>query len=86
MASRHQPMNSPFIREASAGREASEPGFLSRPVTGWIVCAGATREVSRGQVNCPRDGVISAVECLACHLLVTIAHERNSRMACSTVD
>lgn len=49
----------------------------------WIVCAGATRKVSHGRVHCPRRGTVSAIECLACHLLVTVADERNPRRACS---
>ena len=50
----------------------------------WIVCAGATRDVSRGRVECPQRGIVNAKECLGCHLLVTIAHERDLRLACST--
>jgi hypothetical protein len=50
----------------------------------WIVCAGATRDVCRGLVDCPRWGSVDAVDCLACHLLETLANERDPRRACST--
>jgi hypothetical protein len=61
---------------------ARSPGSGSRSI--WIVCAGATRDVSRGNLNCPQRGIVSAKECLSCHLLVTVAEERDLRLACST--
>jgi hypothetical protein len=64
--------------------DASGSGFPSRSGLRWIVCAGATRDVSRGHVKCPQRGIVNAKECLGCHLLVTIAHERDLRLACST--
>jgi hypothetical protein len=37
-------------------------------------------------VKCPQRGNVSAGECLACHLLATVANERDLRLACSTLD
>lgn len=51
----------------------------------WIVCAGATRYARRGRVMCPQWGIREATECLACHLLETVANERDPRVACATV-
>jgi len=63
---------------------ARGPGNRNRSI--WIVCAGATRDVSRGLVKCPQRGIVSAQECLGCHLLVTVADERDLRLACSTAE
>lgn len=63
---------------------ARSRGSGSRSI--WIVCAGATRDVSRGNVKCPQRGIVSAKECLSCHLLVTVARERDVRLACSTAE
>ena len=52
----------------------------------WMVCFGATREVSGGLVSCPRAGTVSLGDSLACHLLVTIAAERDPRLACATAE
>ena len=52
--------------------------------TSWIVCAGATRDVSDGRVQCPGHGVVEMGACLVCHLLVTCSAERNLRVECST--
>jgi len=64
----------------------SARGPVSRSGPVWIVCVGTTLDVSRGRVKCPQRGILSAKECLACHLLVAVADERNLRFACSTVD
>ena len=61
-------------------------GSVSRSSSPWIVCAGATRDVSRGGVNCPQRGNVRAADCLACHLLVTVADERDPRLGCSTAE
>ena len=49
----------------------------------WIVCFGHTRDVSEDRVSCPRRGSVTMRDCLACHLLVTVARERDVRRACS---
>jgi len=72
------------IGDAPRRGRAEDSGLTPRGVSGWIVCAGATRAISRGRVKCPRLGAVSAMECLACHLLVTVAPERDPRLACST--
>jgi len=64
----------------------SAGGPVSRSRSPWVVCAGVTRDVRRGLVKCPQRGNVSAGECLACHLLVTLANERDLRLACSTLD
>ena len=63
---------------------ARGPGSRSRST--WIVCAGATRDISVGRVKCPQQGIVSVDECLACHHLVTVADERDLRLACSTAE
>jgi hypothetical protein len=72
------------ISDSPRRGRAEDSGRTRRGVSGWIVCAGATRAISRGRVKCPRWGAVSAMECLACHLLVTVAPERDPRLACST--
>lgn len=52
----------------------------------WVVCLGMTRDVSQGLVDCPRRGPVSAVDCLTCHLVMTVADERASRRACAVTD
>jgi len=64
----------------------SAGGPVSRSRSPWIVCGGVTRDVRRGRVKCPQRGNVSAGECLACHLLATVANERDLRLACSTLD
>lgn len=79
-------MNTLSVGEARGGREAYDGGLVSHRGSAWIVCAGATRDVSRGRVTCPQMGTVSAIECLACHLLVTVSDERSWLLACSTED
>jgi len=66
--------------------DANGSGFPSRSGLRWIVCAGATRDVRNGRVKCPRGGAVSAIDCMACHLLVTVADERSQRRACSVAE
>ena len=49
----------------------------------WIVCAGHTRDVIDGLISCPLLGSVALSDCLGCHLLVTVAQERDVRRACS---
>jgi len=79
-------MNILLVREAPGQCDANDTGLAGRSDVRWIVCAGATRDVSRGRVKCPRRGIVSATECLACHLLVTLTDERDLRLACSTAE
>ena len=69
------------LRQAPGGQSKAGAGGSA-----WIVCIGATREVTGGRVSCPRVGAVSAVDCLACHLLVTVAAERDPRWACATAE
>lgn len=64
----------------------SARGPVGQSGVAWIVCAGATCDVSRGRVKCPQRGTVSAMECMGCHLLVTVADERDLRLACSTAE
>jgi hypothetical protein len=52
----------------------------------WVVCAGHTRDVIDNRVTCPRLGSVSLTDCLGCHLLVTVARERDDRRACSVAE
>ena len=52
----------------------------------WIVCAGQTRDVINGLVSCPLLGPVALSDCLGCHLLVTVARERDVRRACSVAE
>jgi hypothetical protein len=79
-----EPMSVLSVSEPAGRRDVDDPGLAGRYGSIWIVCAGATRVVSGGRVKCPRWGTVSAMECMACHLLVTVADERNPRRACST--
>lgn len=80
-------MNILSVREAPGRRDANDQWpRQSQKRLSWIVCAGATRDVSRGRVNCPQWGTVGAMECLACHLLVTVSDELDPRLACSTAE
>ena len=50
----------------------------------WIVCLGDSREALGGMVTCPQNGRTPLAECLDCHLLETVARERDPRIACET--
>lgn len=50
----------------------------------WIVCGAATRDIVQGRVDCPREGQVPISQCLSCHLLETIEHDRDPRLSCST--
>ena len=52
----------------------------------WIVCAGHTRDVIDERVICPRLGSVTLGDCLGCHLLVTVARERDVRRGCSVAE
>lgn len=91
-------MNSRTATQSPGRRAASEAdrtdgassadgdGKASAGGSTWIVCIGATREVNGGRVSCPRVGAVSAVDCLTCHLLVTVAAERDPRWGCATAE
>jgi len=64
----------------------SAGGRVSRSRSPWLVCAGATRDVRRGRVECPGLGTVAEADCLACHLLVAVADERNLRFACTSAE
>lgn len=50
----------------------------------WVVCGGAIREVTNGQVACPLQGTAVALgECLGCHCLVTHSGERDPLTDCA---
>lgn len=65
-------------------RWASSAGPSRGSGTPWIVCAGHTRDVSDGRVQCPGRGVVAMSACLNCHRLVTYSAERDPRVGCST--
>ncbi len=77
-------MKAGFVLGRLPGGDTRRP--TSRGGPAWIVCCGRTLEVHEDQAHCPREGVVSLHECLDCHLLVTIARERDPRYACSTDD
>jgi len=79
-------MTSLSVSYAPVWRDAKDRAVLGRHNSAWIVCEGATREVSYGRVQCPRWSTVNAVECLACHLLVTVVDERDPRLACSSAE
>ena len=55
----------------------------TRPRTSWIICAGQAREVRDGLVTtCPFGRRVAMDDCLTCHLLETLEHERWPRMSC----
>ena len=68
----------------AGGGDAVDEGFSTG--LGWIVCAGATRDVTDGLVNCAEQGAVSADECLDCHFLATIADERSPLFSCTTAE
>ena len=64
--------------------QARETGLGNVPAgDSWIVCFGHTRDASDDRVRCPRLGSVTIRDCLECHLLVTVARERDERRACS---
>ena len=78
-------MNILSVSEAPGRRDADDEWpRQSQERLSWIVCAGATRDVSRGRVQCPHWGSIGATACMACHLLETVSDERDPRLGCST--
>lgn len=64
---------------SDAGRAPARAGRL-----GWIVCQHATREVAGGLVPCPRGGHVAIGGCIDCHLLESLATERDPRLSCAT--
>jgi hypothetical protein len=45
---------------------------------GWLVCLGETRLMQQGRVECAvRPGQVPVEVCLRCHLLQTLAGERD---------
>ena len=53
------------------------------PYVAWIVCEGAPRDVSDGLVPCPYHGPTPVSVCMDCHLLETLAAERDPRLSCA---
>ena len=56
------------------------------PRVSWIICHGAERVVRDGFVRCPVNGSAGIARCMECHLLETLADERNVRVECRTGD
>ena len=53
----------------------------------WVACLGSVHDVRAGRVDCPLlSGTVSLRECLACHLLLTVADEREGWTACAIGD
>ncbi|HEX9634901.1 MAG TPA: hypothetical protein VGB34_05380 [Candidatus Limnocylindria bacterium] len=52
------------------------------PRVSWIVCRGAERDVRDGVVRCPLKGNIDVAHCMECHLLETLAAERDRSLEC----
>ena len=69
-------------------RLAGLPGGvdIGRASPSWVVCGGKTRDVIAGLVCCPRQGSVNADVCSECHFLLTLARERDPRLACSTAE
>lgn len=69
-----------------AGPLSIDDDVVQRRSPAWVVCLGTTRDVSHGLVDCPRRGQVSAVDCVTCHLVMTVADERSSRRACAVAE
>jgi hypothetical protein len=54
------------------------------PRVSWIICHGAERVVRDGLVRCPLKGSAGIARCVECHLLETLAAERDRRVECGT--
>lgn len=53
----------------------------------WVACLGRVHDVRAGRVGCPLLGrAVSLRECLDCHLLLTVADEREGWTACAIGD
>ena len=53
----------------------------------WVACLGSVHDVRAGRVDCPLlSGFVSLRECLDCHLLLTVADERDGWTACAVGD
>lgn len=53
----------------------------------WVVCGGAVREVTNGDIVCPLQGTAVTVgDCLGCHCLVTHSGERDPLTDCALPD
>ena len=53
----------------------------------WVACLGSVHVVRAGRVDCPLlSGSVSLRECLDCHLLLTVADEREGWAACAVGD
>lgn len=50
----------------------------------WVQCQHELREMQDGWVPCPIGGLAMAADCLDCHLLETVAGERDPRVSCAT--
>lgn len=49
----------------------------------WLVCMGSARDVRHGRLTCPlRSEEVDVSGCRSCHLLVTIAGEREPETDC----
>lgn len=44
---------------------------------GWIVCRGAARLVTDGQVVCPLPALVGWEHCMDCHLLADVEGDRD---------
>jgi hypothetical protein len=74
------------IHQAGRRRRTDIGQALGDDHPSWIVCRGKTRDVIQGMVHCPQNGTASVDVCLGCHLLATLARERNLRLGCTTAE
>lgn len=53
----------------------------------WVACLGSVHDVRAGRVDCPLvSGTVGLRECLDCHLLLTVADEREGWTSCGIGD
>ena len=52
------------------------------PRVSWIICHGAEHAVRDGLVRCPLKEWVDVARCVECHLLETLAAERDRRLEC----